>query len=548
MRRIGALLIAGWVWCVPTLAGTVLPTLINGARADVAQWKQVVLFSLGTRTCTGTIVGPRTVVSAAHCFKNGETVNFDANSKTYSGTVVQHTLYPGKDIDLAIVYTNEDLAGVTPQKIGGVADLNKEVTVLGYGCKQFPAPAVPENILWIGKTQTIGYSGYKVATRLAGGVALCFGDDGGPTLLNNLLVAVSSLGNKTDTNYHTRLDRSEATDFLKETAQAKGLVICGVNSDCGGTPPPQAPSCVLTANPNAVKVNDSVSLVLNSTNAVAASIDGTAVNVPNGEKRLTATAIGNFVATATVLNSQGATATCQATYSVSQDPIPNPTRPTCTLTAIPSTAKIGETITLEINVTGTPTYASIDGNSVGFPVGRLNISKAAKGDYSATGFVRSASGSANCFASYSVQDGTVPPPLAEFSLTTTHCGNNQYPESGVRSACIAFVKKDASWTDVKVSQALLLTYTDNSQEVLPLLAKSTAGTREDWIVYSNLLVKGAKFPILDSRKATVTKLNPGDIPTALEGRSAKNRYFLAPSLTAFHTRSFLPALKTKETK
>lgn len=550
MRREGSLLLAMALLCTPLTARTVVPTLIRGTVANPAEWKQVVLFEFGTSTCTGTVVGPRTVISAAHCFKANETVNFKTDGKTFTGKVTQHNLYPAKDIDLAIVVTTEDITGVTPQKIGGTAELSKEVTMLGYGCTEFPAPATPDNILRIGKSTTIGYSGFKVATRTPGGVALCFGDDGGPLLLGTtntaLLIGVSSLGNKKDTNYHTRLDRTEAQTFLKDQAQSQGLVICGINSDCNTDPTPLAPSCRLSANPSSVKVNESVSLVLSSTNAVSASIDGVAVNVPNGERRITTTAKGSFTATAQVANAAGQTASCQASYTVSEDVIPDPLRPTCRITATPSTAQVNENIVLEITTTGNPVYTSINGNQVPSPVGRINVSHTVAKAYSATGFVRASSGSANCFVNYTVEDGTTPPPIAEFSLTPTHCGNNQYPESGIKSACIAMVKKDPSWNDVKITQALLLTYSDNSQEVLAPLAKSSATSKEEWTAYTGLLAKGTAVPVLDTRKATITKILPGEIPTAIEGRSARGRYFLVPSLASSPIRAFLPTLKTKE--
>jgi hypothetical protein len=158
---------------------------------------------------------------------------------------------------------------------------------------------------------------------------------------------------------------------------------------------------------------------------------------------------------------------------------------------------------------GTVTYSSIDGNSVATPVGRFNVSRTVKRDYSAVGFVRGPGGSMNCYAQYSIGDPSTPPPLPDFAVVPSHCGANVYPESGVKSACLAGVKRDSAWKEQFISQTVLVNYTDNSQEVLPLLAKTspTAAGFEDWTLYMGALTK-ATSAIADTKKATLTFSKP----------------------------------------
>jgi hypothetical protein len=234
---------------------------------------------------------------------------------------------------------------------------------------------------------------------------------------------------------------------------------------------------------------------------------------------------------------------------VKKDQPPPPDKPTCQLTANPKTAKPGETVVLELTVAGSADYASIDGNSVQFPLGRLNVTKSTKGDYSAVGYVRGTGGSSNCYADYRIEDGIIPP-LAEFSITATHCGSNRLSTSGVKSACVAVVKKDPSWVEFTMPRVIMVTYDDESQEVLPLLAfkaiPPAAGAttmKDDMTTYANGLVKGSTYTVADTRKATLTSEISGGVPVAVEGRSSKGRYFLVETLNPFLVMDHLPVVK-----
>lgn len=518
------------------------PTLIRGTPVPAGTWQEVVRITSGGAGCTATIVGPRVIITAAHCTGNGATAKFTYKGTSYSAKMTRSPLYPAKDHDISVGVVASEITGAVPHQIGGAAATGTEITLLGYGCINVGGGGGNDGILRIGKSVITGFSGYDMVSRTPGGAALCYGDSGGPAFVgtegNYKLLGINSKGNISDTNYNARLDRQESQDFLKKYASDNGVTICGINGECGSQPPPADPSCNLTANPSSLKVNESLSLVLTSQNSTSASIDGTTVNIPTGEKRITATSVGTFSATGTVRNAAGKTATCQASYNVGND-IPPPNRPTCTLTAIPNIARPNETITLEINVTGTADYASIDGNGVSVPVGKLQITRNNKGDYSATGFVRGTGGSANCFADYTVRDG-VEPPVGEFAITPTHCGSNRLPESGVKSACIAIVKKDASWKEFFMPQTVLLTHADGTQEVQPFLArKAIAGgmnpsrQKEDLTVYANGLVRGTSYTVAFTQKATLSSDIAGSVPVSIIGRSAGGRYFEVENFSPF---------------
>jgi hypothetical protein len=539
----------------PALSFAAIPTLINGTPVTPGTWQEVVSITSNEGGCTATIVGPRAIVTAAHCASTGSMVQFSYKGKNYEAKIFRSPRYPAADHDISVGVLEKDIAGATPMVIGGKATLQSELTILGYGCTTPAGTGGNDGILRIGKNVLTGFSlPYDIVSRKPSGGALCMGDSGGPTFIQEnskyLLLAINSKGNIRDTNYCSRLDIPESIEHLKNIASQNHITICGINSECGATPPPPAPSCTLTANPDSVKVNGSLSLVLASQNAASADIDGTAVNVPMGEKRITPTNTGMFTATATVRNSAGQS-TCSASYNVVNGP-PPPPHPTCTLTAVPNQARVGETISLELAATGEVTLASIDENPVSFPIGKLNITRQSKGDYSAEGFVQGPGGSERCFAEYSVEEGTEPPPIAEFAVTPTYCGPNKYPQSGVKSACLAVLKRDNSWTQMAQTTVVLVVHTDESQEVLPLLAFKTLPaadgatvTADSMALYTGGLAKGKTFPLLETKPAQLKRTIAGSLPQRLDGRSSKGSYFLVDALEPFSVGEHLAKVRLR---
>ncbi len=535
------------------LARAIVPTLINGTPVPAGTWLEVVRITSNGGACTATIVGPRAIITAGHCADDGATANFTFKGKSYSAKMNRSPKYEAEDHDISVGIVSQDIAGAVPMTIGGTAALQTELTLLGYGCVASPGTGGNDGILRMGRSVVTGFSlPYDVVSRKPGGAALCFGDSGGPTFVKKqagyLLLAINSKGNIKDTNYCTRLDLDESKNFVKSVATSNGVDICGINADCNGTPPPADPTCTLTANPGTVPVFGSLALSLSAQNATSADIDGTIVNVPNGEKRVTPSTAGNFTATGTVKNSAGKTGTCTASYTVTPG-APPPTKPSCTLTAVPGSALVDEAISIELQASGVVDFASIDGNPVAFPNGKLNVSRSNKGDYVAVGFVRGPGGSGGCEATYSVTEGVEPPRIAEFSITPTHCGSNRLPESGVKSACLAVIKRDNTWGQTTPAQVILLSYTNNTQEVLPLLAKKeipplvgSPQISDDLTVYANSLIKGQV--VLSTKTAKLTRTKVGEVPLSIEGRSSNGRYFLVENLQPFDVQQHLVSLRT----
>ncbi|MCB0417253.1 MAG: trypsin-like serine protease [Bdellovibrionaceae bacterium] len=398
--------------------------LINGTEVTDGSFPEVVWIKSGASTCTGTVVGPRVLLTASHCAGDGATATFSIKGTNYSVKITRSPLYmTGKDHDVALGLSTTDI-NVPPANITGTPQVGSELTLMGYGCTtptgNGQAIGGEDGILRKGTTVVTRFAGYDMVSSKAGGAATCYGDSGGPAFgisgQQKNLLGVISKGNIKDTTYSARLDSTESQEFLKDFAQKNNVEICGVNKNCSQGPGPTAPTCQLSANPSSVSLGQSLSLQLSVTgNATSASINGTSVSVTGGQISLTPSSVGTFTASASV-SGPGGSNSCSASYTVTGGT--TPPAPTCQLSATPPTVTLGQAVTLNLSTFGTATSASINGISVSHPNGQLTITPSSEGTFTAAASVSGPGGSNSCTASYSVVGGTTPDP-PNCTLTAT---------------------------------------------------------------------------------------------------------------------------------
>lgn len=216
--------------------------LIKGTPVAPGTYQEVVRIVTGSSGCTASVIGPRVILTAAHCAPTGATSKFVLGGVTYSAKMTRSSLYPGKDHDLNLGVLDKDVpAGVAPVNIyAGVVKAGDKIHILGYGCTNPGGGGGNDGVLREGDASVTGLSGYDIVST---GAALCFGDSGGPAMMFDAAtgkyrqVSVNSKGNIQDTNYTASLVSPESLAFFRKFAVDNSVDVCGVTKECGAVGP-----------------------------------------------------------------------------------------------------------------------------------------------------------------------------------------------------------------------------------------------------------------------------------------------------------------------
>ena len=246
--------------------------VVNGS-VDTGHPAIGALHSGNKAACTATLVGKRTVLTAAHCvmdksYKKLWPVNFYIG-KLYYGTkytaesVMVHPSYAGGNkSDVAVIRLTKNVTGVTPMPVALDAPAKGEtIVIVGYGKTgenglKYGTKRKANNVI-----KSMTSSTFTMYGSSGGHGNVCNGDSGGPTLgMRNGVETVVGV-HSTKLNYcgYAATDMRVDAYYSWISAKAQGDLYGGASSD---TEAPKvnfiSPSDGATVNPNfTVKVSAS---------------------------------------------------------------------------------------------------------------------------------------------------------------------------------------------------------------------------------------------------------------------------------------------------
>lgn len=196
------------------------------------RFPEVVQLRSRTEVCTGTIVGPRVVLSAAHC-ADLKSAYFVYQDQRYEVKFTTSGDYTAKEHDVAVALTTREIKGAHPIAIGSGMKHGSRLTLAGFGCT---VKGGATGRLHMGDTRVIGMDNDHVLSSSKDGSVLCAGDSGGPAFLaegtTHTLVAVNMAGDIQNVNLNVRLDSQLSQSFLRKVADRFRVAICGITMRC----------------------------------------------------------------------------------------------------------------------------------------------------------------------------------------------------------------------------------------------------------------------------------------------------------------------------
>lgn len=260
----------------PPELGTQAAPIINGTRATLGQFPTVVAIR-NSGLCTGTLIAPDVVLTAAHCV-HPATLGLASQAQVTAQTrVVLDTLdvtatggrtiaardtvavasfaEPG-DPDVGLVFLAEPVTDRAPTPLNltsASAPATVAVTMVGYGKT---ATGSYGRLLYAGPKGAVSCAGYGVSDAQflcfdqRDGAGICSGDSGGPALATidgvEKVVGITSFGDRDCTvlGAYMRVDAAATRDFLMAHAPA---VACRADDSCdpacGSAGLPVDPDC-----------------------------------------------------------------------------------------------------------------------------------------------------------------------------------------------------------------------------------------------------------------------------------------------------------------
>lgn len=191
-----------------------------------------------TPVCSGTLVRPTVFLTAGHCVAGGEGVSFAVRFDTGVVPATGFVLAPGyghdnaDPHDLAVVLLEMQPDGIAPVPVASAGSLDRSLkftslTTVGFGYYDRVTGNGPPRFLYDGVRRqatapllALENAWAKVLSNAhaTGQGGVCFGDSGGPWLLDGSIVAITSGGDMACAGMSDayRVDTPAAQSFLAQ--------------------------------------------------------------------------------------------------------------------------------------------------------------------------------------------------------------------------------------------------------------------------------------------------------------------------------------------
>lgn len=238
-------------------AGTVATPIIGGTPTTEGQFPNVVVFEAGGGLCTGTLITPEWVLTAAHCIQGlspaGVRVHFATVNLNKSQGVVRTAMqlipYPtfsqnalGKH-DIGLIKLTTPVNDIIPVPVNLVkenAPVGIQVTMVGYGTTATNGGAGSIGVQYtvdqtsVACSTFVGSNDNLLCFNQVSGKGKCNGDSGGPSFAmiggRMTQVGITSFGDMGCTQFGADTRTDAEKDFL---LQHIPQLECTTDDDCG---------------------------------------------------------------------------------------------------------------------------------------------------------------------------------------------------------------------------------------------------------------------------------------------------------------------------
>ncbi len=218
--------------------------VIGASPQATSDWPATMIFRSGVGGCTSTIVGPKTLVTAAHCVKDGESGSLKLNGTTITVNCTHHPAYTQQNntADFALCSSDVEMSGVLFENIStslAYPRKGQKLTLLGYGCRKEGGTDHAFGQLYAGEAvviRTPAPPNLDIVTQ--GGAALCFGDSGGAPYIRTggrrYIAGINSRGDISEFSFLSSTSTQLFVDWAVQWTESKQTTICGLSINAPG--------------------------------------------------------------------------------------------------------------------------------------------------------------------------------------------------------------------------------------------------------------------------------------------------------------------------